>query len=44
MNAYEDEDTIVLDLVRHPKMLDTDLDGPNEGPHCRGNGAVRGFG
>lgn len=32
MNAYEDEDSIVLDLVRHPKMFDTDLRGPNEGP------------
>ncbi|MBO0680727.1 carotenoid oxygenase family protein [Mycolicibacterium sp. S2-37] len=32
MNAYEDGDTIVLDVVRHPKMFDTDRLGPNEGP------------
>lgn len=32
MNAYDDGDTIVLDVVRHPKMFDTDLQGPNEGP------------
>ncbi|MBX7433436.1 carotenoid oxygenase family protein [Mycobacterium sp. Y57] len=32
MNAYEDSDTIVLDVVRHPKMFDTDHLGPNEGP------------
>ncbi|MCZ8378270.1 carotenoid oxygenase family protein [Mycobacterium sp. CPCC 205372] len=32
MNAYEDGDTIVLDVVRHPKMFDTDHLGPNEGP------------
>ncbi|MCM6776764.1 carotenoid oxygenase family protein [Nocardia sp. CDC159] len=31
MNAYEDGNTIVLDVVRHPKMFDTDLTGPNEG-------------
>lgn len=32
MNAYEDGDTIVLDVVRHPKMFDTDLRGSSEGP------------
>lgn len=31
MNAYDDGDTIVLDVVRHPKVFDTDLQGPNEG-------------
>jgi carotenoid cleavage dioxygenase len=32
MNAYDDGETIVLDVVRHPKMFDTDHLGPNEGP------------
>jgi carotenoid cleavage dioxygenase len=33
MNAYDaDDDSIVLDVVRHPKMFDTDYSGPNEGP------------
>ncbi|MBV8930785.1 MAG: carotenoid oxygenase family protein [Mycobacteriaceae bacterium] len=32
MNAYDEGDTIVLDVVRHPKMFDTDHLGPNEGP------------
>ncbi|KAB7752744.1 MULTISPECIES: carotenoid oxygenase family protein [Mycobacteriaceae] len=34
MNAYDspDDNTIVLDVVRHPKMFDTDRIGPNEGP------------
>ncbi len=32
MNAYDDGDTVVLDVVRHPKMFDTDRLGPNEGP------------
>jgi carotenoid cleavage dioxygenase len=32
MNAYDDGDTIVLDVIRHPKMFDTDHLGPNEGP------------
>ncbi|BBY19213.1 carotenoid oxygenase family protein [Mycolicibacterium litorale] len=32
MNAYEDGDTIVLDVIRHPKMFATDHLGPNEGP------------
>jgi carotenoid cleavage dioxygenase len=32
MNAYDDGDTVVLDVVRHPRMFDTDRLGPNEGP------------
>lgn len=36
LNAYGDGDgdgdTIVLDVVRHPTMFDTDLHGPHEGP------------
>ena len=32
LNAYDDGDTIVLDVVRHPKMFVTDFHGPNEGP------------
>lgn len=32
MNAYDDGDTVVLDVVRHPKMFDTNLRGPAEGP------------
>ena len=32
MNAYDDGDTVVLDVVRHPKMFDTEHLGPNEGP------------
>jgi carotenoid cleavage dioxygenase len=31
MNAYDDGDTIVLDVARHPKMFDNDRLGPNEG-------------
>jgi carotenoid cleavage dioxygenase len=31
LNAYDDGDSVVLDIVRHPKMFDTDLTGPNEG-------------
>lgn len=32
LNSYEDDDgRIVLDVVRHPKMFETDLRGPNEG-------------
>ncbi|MBA0127745.1 carotenoid oxygenase family protein [Haloechinothrix sp. YIM 98757] len=31
LNAYDDGDTVVLDVIRHPKMFDTDLRGPNEG-------------
>lgn len=32
MNAYDDGNTIVLDVVRHPKMFDTERRGPYEGP------------
>jgi carotenoid cleavage oxygenase len=32
MNAYDDGDTVVLDVVRHPKMFATEHLGPNEGP------------
>jgi carotenoid cleavage dioxygenase len=32
MNAYDDGDTIVLDVVRHPKMLATGHLGPVEDP------------
>ena len=32
MNAYDEGDTIVLDVVRHPKMFDDEHLGPNEGP------------
>jgi carotenoid cleavage dioxygenase len=36
MNAYDSDEgageTVVLDVVRHPKMFATDLNGPNEGP------------
>jgi carotenoid cleavage dioxygenase len=32
LNAYDDGDAIVLDVVRHPMMFVTDLHGPNEGP------------
>jgi carotenoid cleavage dioxygenase len=32
MNAYDEGHTIVLDVVRHPKMFDTELRGPREGP------------
>lgn len=34
MNAYDspDDNSIVLDVVRHPKMFDADNTGPNEGP------------
>ncbi len=32
MNSYEDADgRVVLDVIRHPRMFDTDLRGPNEG-------------
>jgi carotenoid cleavage oxygenase len=34
MNAYDEGDTIILYVVRHPKMFDNDHLGPNEGhPH-----------
>lgn len=32
MNAYDDGDTLVLDVVRHPKMFATEHLGPSEGP------------
>ncbi|MCX2729251.1 carotenoid oxygenase family protein [Saccharopolyspora sp. NFXS83] len=32
MNAYDDGANVVLDVVRHPKMFDTDRRGPDEGP------------
>jgi carotenoid cleavage dioxygenase len=32
LNAYEDGDTIVADVVRHPKMFASELRGPDEGP------------
>jgi carotenoid cleavage dioxygenase len=33
MNAYEDVDgTVVVDVVRHPRMFDRDRLAPNEGP------------
>jgi carotenoid cleavage dioxygenase len=31
LNAYDDGDHIVADVVRHPKMFATDRHGPNEG-------------
>ncbi len=31
MNAYDDGNRIVLDVVRHPRMFDRDRLGPNEG-------------
>ncbi|MEV6769006.1 carotenoid oxygenase family protein [Nocardia sp. NPDC051030] len=30
MNAYDDGDTVVLDIVRHSKMFDRDATGPGE--------------
>jgi carotenoid cleavage dioxygenase len=32
LNAYEDGTSIVLDVVRHPKMFDAVTTGPEEGP------------
>jgi carotenoid cleavage dioxygenase len=32
LNAYDDGDNVVLDVVRHPKMFDRDFSGLNEGP------------
>lgn len=32
LNAFEDGEDLVLDVVRHPKMFDTLLVGPDEGP------------
>ena len=32
LNAHDDGDRVVLDVVRHPKMFDRDQLGPNDGP------------
>jgi carotenoid cleavage oxygenase len=32
LNAYDENETVVLDVVRHPRMFVTDRNGPNEGP------------
>ncbi len=32
MNAYDDGNHVVLDVIRHPKMFDTHRLGPDEGP------------
>ncbi|RAV08346.1 carotenoid oxygenase [Mycolicibacterium sp. GF69] len=32
MNAFDDGDTVVLDVVRHPKVFDANHLGPDEGP------------
>ncbi|MGH3744699.1 MAG: carotenoid oxygenase family protein [Mycobacteriales bacterium] len=32
MNAYDDGDKVVLDVVRHGSMFATTMNGPNEGP------------
>lgn len=32
LNAYDEGDTVVVDVVRHDRMFATDLTGPNEGP------------
>jgi carotenoid cleavage dioxygenase len=32
MNAYDEDGTVVVDLVRHPKMFASHLNGPDEGP------------
>ncbi len=32
LNAYDDGDRVVLDVIRHDRMFATDLHGPNEGP------------
>ncbi|MCW2796910.1 carotenoid oxygenase family protein [Nocardioides sp.] len=31
LNAFEDGDDVVIDVVRHERMFATDLNGPNEG-------------
>ena len=31
LNAFDDGDTVVLDVVRHPRMFDRDRLGPNDG-------------
>ena len=32
LNAWEEGDTVVIDLARHPRTFATDLHGPDEGP------------
>ena len=32
LNAYDDGDRVVLDVVRHERMFDRDRSGPNDGP------------
>lgn len=32
LNAYESDDAIILDVVRHDRMFATEVRGPNEGP------------
>jgi carotenoid cleavage dioxygenase len=32
LNAFEDGEDIVLDVVRHPRMFDVNVIGPDEGP------------
>lgn len=32
LNAWDDGDRVVLDVVRHPRIFDVDRLGPNEGP------------
>jgi carotenoid cleavage dioxygenase len=32
LNAYEDADSVVIDVVRHDRMFATVLNGPDEGP------------
>lgn len=32
LNAYDDGDTVVVDVVRHPSMFAVDRDGPDDGP------------
>lgn len=32
LNAYDEGSTVVLDVVRHPSMFDTERRGPSEGP------------
>jgi carotenoid cleavage dioxygenase len=31
VNAYNEGDLTIIDLVRHPRMFDVDHNGPNEG-------------
>ena len=35
LNAYDDGERVVLDVVRHPSMFRPDLRGPNEGAAAR---------